>query len=418
MSQALRRVFAPPEEGPWLFGRRVDLLVFGGSTLLSLGLLALGHLLGIVESDSPQWVWILFVLGCDVAHVWSTIFRVYLDREEVAARPALHLGTPLLAFLTGWALHAHSQALFWTVVAYAAVFHFVRQQYGWVALYRRRAGEPPTGPDRWLDEATIYAATVYPVLWWHAHLPRRFAWMMEGDFVLPVPAALTETLQPLYWGLLLLWGARQVYRWHAGRPLAPGKVLVVTSTWLLWWLGIVVYDGDYAFTVTNVIHHGVPYLALTWRYGRARGAERPRSLLGILVRGGLPTFLGVVLALAFLEEWAWDRWVWGERPWLFGEEALLHGPALAVLAALLATPQLTHYVLDAFVWKVGSGRNPRLARELTPPSARMPDPAITRRRRAARSPGEPRRRPRRRSARPPGAAPRAPAGSSRRVDTR
>ncbi len=363
MSQALHRVFAPPDRGPWLFGARTDLLLFGGSTLLSLGLLALGHLWGIVESDSPQWTWLLFVLLCDVAHVWSTLFRVYLDPEEVVARPGLYLGTPCLVFLAGWVLHSVSGALFWTVVAYAAVFHFVRQQYGWVALYRRRAGEPREGLDRWLDEAVVYAATVYPVLWWHAHLPRRFVWMMEGDFVLPVARSFADALQPFYWGVLVLWGARQWQRWRAGLPLAPGKVLVVGSTWLLWWLGIMVYNGDYAFTVTNVIHHGVPYMALTWRYGRARGRERPRSLLGRFARGGLPAFFGLVAVLAFLEEWAWDHWVWGDRPWLFGASETLHGPALAPIVALLATPQLTHYVLDAFVWKVRPRHNPRWARE-------------------------------------------------------
>ena len=363
MSRALTRIFAPAEEGPWLFGRRADWLVFGGSAALSLALLGVGHLFGFVEADTPEWAWLTVVLLFDVAHVWSTLFRVYLDGEEVRARPLLHLGTPLAVFAAGLLVHAASQALFWTVVAYAAVFHFVRQQYGWVALYRRRAGEPPSGPDRWLDELTIYAATVYPVLWWHAHLPRRFAWMVQGDFVLPVPAWLADGLQPLYWALLLGWGLRQLWRWRTGAPLAPGKVLVVLSTWLLWWLGIMVYDGDYAFTVTNVIHHGLPYMVLTWRYGRARGAERPASVLGRLVRGGVPVFLLVVVGLAFAEEWAWDRWVWGDRPWLFGEGTLLQGAALAALSALLATPQLTHYVLDAFVWKVRPGRNPRWARE-------------------------------------------------------
>ncbi len=363
MSRAMSRIFAPPEEGPWLFGRRADWLVFGGSAALSLVLLGVGHLFGFVEADTPEWAWLAVVLLFDVAHVWSTLFRVYLDGEEVRARPLLHLGTPLAVFLAVFLLHAVSRALFWTVVAYAAVFHFVRQQYGWVALYRRRAGEPASGLDRWLDELTIYAVTVYPVLWWHAHLPRRFAWMLEGDFVLPVPGWLVDGLQPLYWALLVGWTLRQLWRWRAGAPLAPGKVLVVLTTWLLWWLGIMVYDGDYAFTVTNVVHHGLPYLALTWRYGRARGAERPDSLLGRLVRGGLPVFLLVVLGFAFVEEWAWDRWVWGDRPWLFGEGALLQGAALAALSALLATPQLTHYVLDAFVWKVRPRRNPRWARE-------------------------------------------------------
>ena len=33
-------------EAPWLFGARLDLLLFGGSAALSLGLLLLGYVLG------------------------------------------------------------------------------------------------------------------------------------------------------------------------------------------------------------------------------------------------------------------------------------------------------------------------------------------------------------------------------------
>ena len=64
--------------------------------------------------------------------------------------------------------------------------------------------------------------------------------------------------------------ARQIQLAASGRPWSPGKSLVVATTWLSWWVGIVVFDSDYAFTVTNVLIHGVPYLALVWRYGRSR----------------------------------------------------------------------------------------------------------------------------------------------------
>jgi len=37
------------------------------------------------------------------------------------------------------------------------------------------------------------------------------------------------------------------------RPVNVGKCLVVLSTFLLWWLGIVALDSDWAFTVTNVL---------------------------------------------------------------------------------------------------------------------------------------------------------------------
>ncbi|MGD8861214.1 MAG: hypothetical protein PVI30_14495 [Myxococcales bacterium] len=357
--------------GPWLFGRQTDLLVFGGSALLSLSLLAVGAALGILHADTPPWVWIGCVVLIDVAHVWSTAFRVYLDPAELGRRPLLYVGMPLVCYGLGVMAHAVSAAFFWRVLAYVAVYHFVRQQYGWVALYRRRAGE--TDPlDRTLDTATIYAATLYPLLYWHAHLPRRFEWFVSGDFVAGLAAPVVELLTPVYWGLLLGFCARQVQRAVTGGPVNPGKVLVVLTTWICWHLGIVALDSDYAFTVTNVIIHGVPYMALTYRHARMRSAE-PRSpaSLRLPLRAGALGFLVLIATVALLEEGLWDRLVWHDQPWLFGDGRAVSADFLVFLVPLLALPQALHYALDGFIWKVRP-ENPTLARELDPAETREP----------------------------------------------
>ena len=60
------------------------------------------------------------------------------------------------------------------------------------------------------------------------------------------------------------------------------------------------------------------------------------------------------LQLAFGEELLWDKLVWHERSRLFGEGGpVLPADVLALVVPLLALPQATHYVLDAFVWKAG-----------------------------------------------------------------
>ncbi len=356
-------IFAPRSAGPWLFGRSVDLLVFGGSALLSFALLGVGAWAGVLHADAPSWVWITCILSVDVAHVWSTVFRVYLDGKEVLRRPLLYLGMPAVIYVVGVLIYAFSAAAFWRVLAYIAVFHFVRQQYGWVALYRRRAGE--TAPlDRFLDRAAVYAATVWPLIWWHGHLPRHFVWFVPNDFVAGLASSVATFTEPLYWAILAAFLLRQVQLRATGRLVNAGKLLVVFTTWACWWVGIVVLDSDYAFTVTNVLIHGIPYLALTYRYGKARGREDPQSLLGRLALGGLAAFLIVVIGAAFLEEALWDRLVWHDRPWLFGDGTELGAVALALLVPLLAIPQATHYALDGFVWKVRREKNPSLAAEL------------------------------------------------------
>ena len=356
------RAQAAPGRGPWLFSARVDIGVFLGSALLSLALLALGAALGILHDDTPEWTWVPAVLLIDVAHVWSTVFRVYLDPAERGRRPWLYLLVPVFIWVVGVALYSEGAAVFWRVLAYMAVFHFVRQQYGWVALYRARAGEPD-GPGRWLDTAVIYAATVYPLIYWHAHLPRAFWWFLPGDFV-AAPPLLATLAAPIYWALLAAYVVRSGHGWLVRGRGNPGKDIVVATTVVCWYAGIVAFDSDYAFTVTNVIIHGVPYFALIYWYGRRRQAAtsgKPAGALAVF-RHGPWLFLGLLWLVAYIEELLWHRLVWHERAWLFGgfwgelwNATWLH----MLIVPLLALPQATHYVLDGFIWR--RRQNPTLA---------------------------------------------------------
>ncbi len=364
---------APPDNR-WLFSPAVDLAAFLGSAVASLVLLAVGVRLGLTGQGTPDWTWIVGVLLIDVAHVWSTAFVVYFDPVELRRRWLLYSLTPVLAFAVGFALYRVGETEFWRVLAYLAVFHFVRQQWGWVAMYRGRLREQDTF-GLWLDRAAIYMATIYPLVYWHANLDSlRFRWFRDGDFVhgddaivgLPEVFGWAETiLRPIYWAVLTVYFMRSAWRWRQGRG-NPGKDVVVATTALCWYLGIVVFNSDYAFTVTNVVIHGVPYFVLVFVYWRAKRRQRGQSRLGG-ARMAL-VFLATLWLLAYVEELLWDRGRWHDREWLFGEgwedaTAWQVGPIVvnlqALLVPLLAVPQVTHYILDGFIWRRKS--NPDLA---------------------------------------------------------
>jgi hypothetical protein len=348
----------PPANEPvpqrWLFSRSVDLAAFLGSAAAALALVGVGWHLGLLHSETPQWTWIAGVLLVDVAHVYATAFRVYFDPAEIGRRPWLYLLTPLLAFAAGRVLYSAGADVFWRTLAYLAVFHFVRQQYGWVALYRAKCGERGR-LGWWIDAAAIYLATLYPLAWWHAHLPRAFWWFRAGDFA-EAPQLLAEALRPIYWTALALYAARSLARGLRHGFWNPGKDVVVATTAACWYLGIVALDSDFAFTVTNVLIHGVPYFVLIYwhRWERPQNADlRSSARLRHAVM-----FAATVWALAYAEELLWDRGVWHERAWLFGP-AWSAGDWEGFLVPLLAVPQVTHYVLDGFLWRRRG--NPRLA---------------------------------------------------------
>ena len=309
-------------------------------------MLALGWRLGILDGESPDWAWVSAVLLIDVAHVWSTSFRVYFDKEELKRRLSLYLLVPVFGYVVGVALYSESELTFWRVLAMVAVFHFVRQQYGWVALYRRKLNETKRWT-WWIDTTAVYMATVYPLAFWMTSLPRNFQWFIENDFF-GLPAFVDDVLFPVY---LLALGAyifKSVYLYFAQGFLNLGKDIVVSTTAVCWFAGIVMFNSDYAFTVTNVLIHGVPYFALIWFYARSR-----RETTGRLYRvfsSNWIVFLATLWAFAYVEELFWSRGVWHERTWLFGSN-WDWTDSRTYLVPLLAVPQLTHYILDGFIWR-------------------------------------------------------------------
>ena len=67
-------------------------------------------------------------------------------------------------------------------------------------------------------------------------------------------------------------------------------------------------------------------------------------------------FLGLIFLFAFIEEGLWDITVWNEHRNIFGTNGLmaidLSDRILSFVVPLLALPQITHYILDGFIWKV------------------------------------------------------------------
>ncbi|REJ76357.1 MAG: hypothetical protein DWQ47_12175 [Acidobacteria bacterium] len=337
---------ATVQKSPWLFSRSIDISVFLGSAVVSLALLAIGWQMGILDGDTPDWTWISAILLIDVAHVWSTSFRVYFDTEEFKRRIWLYTFVPVVGYLVGVALYSEGEMVFWRVLAYIAVFHFVRQQYGWVALYRAKAREKSSWT-WWIDAAAVYLATVYPLAFWMTSGDREFAWFVQNDFF-SLPAFVETVLFPLWILALSAYAVKAIYEYFSLGKLNPGKDIVIATTAVCWYVGIVALNSDYAFTVTNVIIHGVPYFALIWFYARARRTTSTPFYKALT--GNWLVFLATLWLLAYVEELFWHRGVWHERNWMFGSNWET-GTLKTYLVPLLAIPQITHYVLDGFIWK-------------------------------------------------------------------
>lgn len=339
---------------PWLYSAPVDAaFILAPAFLVTLAVVLWPGF--FAQASTGPWMWLLLVVGVDVAHVYSTLWRTYFSPEASSRYRTLLIAIPLVCWLAGVLLYTAGSAIFWRILAYVAVFHFVRQQYGFLRLYARRDSLP--GWKRKLDGAAIYASTAYPLFYWHTH-PRDFHWFVKGDFVSLPGSGLIETGVAVLYGAIL---AGYVVSEAALRRWNVPKNLILAGTALSWYTGIVYFNGDLAFTVTNVVTHGVPYMALIWIHQRKRvmvaQAEPERRYVARWFRPSMiPIFLGVLLVFAYVEEGFWDALIWGDHRQFYGWLAFLpkvsDHAVQSVLVPLLALPQATHYVLDGFIWKV------------------------------------------------------------------
>ena len=360
----------------WLFHRTLDLgILFLPVWLTWLVCFALPS--DVLQAEVPLWVWVVFILGIDVSHVWSTLFRTYLDPEERSRHRKLLLLTPILCFLVLFGVAGISVSWFWRILAYVAVFHFIKQQYGFFALYRYRSGIRLTKRffrDKWV----IYFSMLYPVLYWHLSGDRQFTWMTDGDFFsLPFDFSMDQVLlwgNGIYWLIMAGWILEDVSLTRKqGTQPSIGKHLWFLTTALNWYLGIVWFNSDLAFTLTNVVAHGLPYIALIMFYRSKKEALSTTASPSAISKQVLKHFwlIPAILLLALGEEYLWDMTLFREKGAFF--EAFFHYPVQvlehpvgqAIAYALLALPQVSHYVIDGFIWRFGAS-NPELSKIFTP----------------------------------------------------
>jgi hypothetical protein len=360
-------VIQDKQKQAWIHSPAVDLSVIILPAFIISALVIVFQPVFSQIDELPVWLWALLIVGVDVAHVYGTLFRTYFNPVEFEQRKALLVFVPILCWLTGMLIYSVEALFFWRALAYLAVFHFVRQQYGFMAIYSRN--EPTDFRRfRWLDTLVIYLSMLYPLAYWHVHLPRHFNWFMEWDFLsLPFSGLdlMLAALLSLLGGLYLL---KEIYLYLKSGFLNIPRNLIIAGTAVSWAIGIVVFNNDLIFTATNVISHGIPYMALVWISGRRASELQPDlpvvsrlSHQRFFSMAWVPLFILLLGGFAYLEEGLWDGLVWQEHTDIFALFALLprvsDSETLTWLVPLLALPQATHYVLDGFIWRMKTGQS-------------------------------------------------------------
>jgi len=345
----------------WLLSRTFDLLfIISPSFFAVIFVLCFSNQLTNL-TEIPTWGWVVLILGIDVSHVYSSLFRTYFHKKEFFKNKTLFTLVPSISFIFGILIYSFNALYFWRLLAYLAVFHFIRQQYGFMRLYSRKESLSPWS--RGIDSLLIYMTMVFPIAYWHTHLPRNFQWFIYGDFIRGIPQILTSLLLFFYCFCILIYIIKEIFHTIKTLSFNLPKNLIILGTALSWYVGIVFTNDDLSFTITNVITHGIPYIALVWLFG-FRESHKEEKLIAFanidykyfFSRQTIPLFFFLLLLLAYLEEGLWAGIVWRERLEFFNLFAWLpeiqNHDTLSLIVPLLTLPQLTHYILDGFIWKI------------------------------------------------------------------
>ncbi|KPH11329.1 hypothetical protein [Chryseobacterium sp. ERMR1:04] len=333
---------------PWIYNGKTDgLFILLPPFLVLFFIIIFQSQIQYLENHYSFFIWLFLIVFVDVAHVYSTLFKTYFVKEEFRKRKKLFIIIPVIGFMLGLILYQFGSLFFWSVLALVAVFHFIRQQYGFMRIYARK--EPNTIFKK-IDELAIYSATIYPMLYWFK-TPRVFTWFMTNEFTwMQKLPDYRPYILVVYLSIVGIWVLKTLYLWNKNESFNIPKNMIIIGTYLSWYFGIVYFNNDLIFTLLNVLSHGIPYIALIYiREIKQKDEVQLKKLSIFKTSLGIILFVGVIIGLAFFEELLWEVLVWREN---ISVNAIF--PSLSFqqfLIPLLVVPQLTHYLLDGFIWK-------------------------------------------------------------------
>ncbi|MBC7451915.1 MAG: hypothetical protein H7259_10535 [Cytophagales bacterium] len=340
---------------PWIHSASVDVLgITGLPFFVLLCVLAFPVFFEKHEFVSPA-MWLILVMGIDVSHVYSTLFRTYLDTQTFKMHRQFMILLPVIVWVAGIVLYSFGSLAFWRVIAYLAVFHFIRQQYGFLKIYMRNEKKSTTTS---YEIYLIYIITGIPILIWHLSPDRVFVWFVKNDFISVHFSFLIPYLTGLLFACMAVYSVLELIISIRMCSINIPKNLLITGTFVSWYFGIVYFNSDLIFTLFNVITHGIPYIVLIWIYGNKKASVKttPAWYSFLFTWKGVLFYLSVLVAFSFMEEGLWDSMVWEEHTGYFQMFRIFPSVAgktiMTLIVPLLAVPQITHYVIDGYIWKI------------------------------------------------------------------
>lgn len=341
---------------------------FGMVLPVLLALLLVPLTSSIKNEEQPLVAKLFLEVLVDVAHVYGTLCRTVLDSEATALNWKLYLmAVPGLLLPTCFINIVFGTWLGWTLLSYYAMFHFAKQPFGLLCLYKARQGERGALLHQ-LDYWTCMAGAALPLLLWHAGDFEGFSWFGgEDQKLVELPGFFRKPLWLLYFLVPGVWLGHSAWHWWTTGRLNVGKFWIMAAHYFTWYMGMSPHHVQ-SLAFINLFHgfssSWLVYQVVQTRYNLWR-TKSPQSMrwtdhLNCFLVSTPISYTCFLCFLACTEDLAWDLLIDQDYvPLVSNVPAPLEGLSRSVVVSVLMLPQLAHYFLDAFIWKMGP-QNPGL----------------------------------------------------------
>lgn len=305
---------------------------------------------------SNAWEIVTWILVLDWAHIFAQWHRIYGNPAESSRMKWVYpvsyvLLIPVFALiiLAGGKFHLE------TFLVYFVIFHFIKQQFGFIRVYSRI--DSAKGKIESFNENTlIYLTMVTPLLAWHTFMPYdQFGW---NTFLIKSP--LIQNLVYPAAALYFFCGILYIY-WEADRTFRTktfnlGKNLALLSGALGWGLVSILAESKLLIFFTVVLAHDLSYIVLVWLIGR-RDKKLSEGKIGLASWWSVPGFLGYLCCLVVVSQLILlihHRFIGKDYPNLVFGNILRNFTDeyfISIGFAIYFATQAHHYFIDRYLWK-------------------------------------------------------------------
>lgn len=313
----------------WILGSlKKDLLVFylpGFLTIL------ISYVFAFPKESTYFLVFAWIAVGLfDTGHVYTTVWRTYLNPQELNRKKKYYILMPLAIFSFFFLWMYMKVPYLGAFIAYFTIYHNLRQFYGMNKWYQKINKAFDSVSDKFM-----YTLCIIPVVVAHFRTDLQWTTYYSDSDVFMYPSLFYKNIFTLVYLLVFAaWVAYEFIKAHKQSKWEFARILAVLFPILTY-----TYCFMFATTVTGilfplVVSHGLSYIVLVGLSVKRINPAKNYKLIGVYVFLTAVFFGGFEL---YLEEDFFE---------LYSNSLMMMS-----LTSLLLTPLYCHYIYDAFLWR-------------------------------------------------------------------